>query len=106
MRNLVVGTAGPPPSWAWGQVEYFLFLLGIAIDKQLHGSLRVGEASAYLLTLAFNGGTRGRNPVGEVPWRGGYRGLKSWIREPRAAREYGAATTAESLRDLIVEAAW
>jgi hypothetical protein len=41
-------------------------LLGIAVGEQLHRPLQVGEEHRDLLALAFEGGLRGQDPLGEV----------------------------------------
>src|SRR5262245_16134898 len=67
-------------------VEELPCLLGIAVGEQLHRTLQVGEEDGDLLALAFEGGLRGEDPLGEVPgsvrvrgsealscWRSGHR---------------------------------
>jgi hypothetical protein len=43
-------------------------LLGVAIREQLHRSFQVGEEHRDLFALAFDGGLRGEDPIGEVLW--------------------------------------
>jgi hypothetical protein len=54
-------------------VEELARRLGIAVGKQLHGTLEVGEEHRDLLALALEGGLRGEDLLGEVP-----RGVRLW----------------------------
>ena len=47
-------------------VEKLARLLGVAVGEQLHRALEVGEQHGDLLALAFEGGLRGEDLLGEV----------------------------------------
>ena len=48
-------------------------VLGVAVGEELHRALEVGEEDGDLLALAFEGGPRGEDPLGEVLGRVGLR---------------------------------
>jgi hypothetical protein len=41
--------------------------LGVAVSKEFHGALKVGEEHCHLLALAFERGPRRQDALGEVP---------------------------------------
>ena len=47
-------------------IEELARLLGVAIGEELHGALEVGEEDGDLLALAFQGGLRGEDLLGQV----------------------------------------
>ena len=54
-------------------VEELARLLGVAVGEELHRALQVGEEHRDLLALAFEGGLRGEDLLGEVLRRVGLR---------------------------------
>ena len=48
------------------RVEELPGLLGVAVGEELHRALEVGEEHGHLLALAFEGGLRGEDLLGEV----------------------------------------
>ena len=50
------------------RVEELACLLRVAVGEQLHRALQVGEQHGHLLALAFQGGLRGEDLLGEVLW--------------------------------------
>jgi hypothetical protein len=53
------------------RIEQLARLLGVAVGKQFHRALEVGEEHGHLLALAFQRGLRGEDSLGEVLWRVG-----------------------------------
>ncbi|MGE0851341.1 MAG: hypothetical protein AB7O44_17225 [Hyphomicrobiaceae bacterium] len=56
------------------RIEQLPYLLGIAVDEQLHRALQVGEEYRDLLALAFDGGAGGEYLLRQVLRRVGVRG--------------------------------
>ena len=59
------------------RIEKLPRLLGVAVGEQLHGALQVGKEDGHLLALAFEGGLRGDDLLGEVLRGVGLRGCEA-----------------------------
>ena len=73
-------------------VEELARLLGIAVGEQLHRALEVGEEHRHLLALAFEGGLRGEDLLGEMLGGVGLRGVELRCRGGAAVAPAGAHT--------------
>ena len=67
-------------------IEELPGLLGVAVGEQLHRALQVGEEHRDLLALAFEGGLRGEDLLGEV-----LGGVASQVRPNRGPGIAGSA---------------
>jgi len=60
-------------------IEKLPGLLGVAVGKQFHRALEVGEEHRDLLAFAFESAPGGEDLLGEVLRGIGLRGLEAWL---------------------------